>query len=101
MKATLRIPTEMYAYIEVEIEKDSAEEVIDEYNRITALYKGGAGLTEKEFSAVLDELLSTGTVRGGVEYYEKMTPEQRNIMQTIKRSVKRINSRLGKEKAAS
>lgn len=101
MKATLRIPTEMYAYIEVEIEKDSAEEVIDEYNRITALYKGGAGLTEKQFNAALDEYLSTGSVRNGTELYEQMTPEQRNIMQTVKRSVKRINSRLGKEKTAS
>lgn len=96
MKATLRIPTEMYAYIEVEIEKETAEEVIDEYNRITRLYKGGAGLTDKQFNAVLDEYLGTGTICNGSEY--EFNAEQNMVIQAVKRSIKRLASR---EKAAS
>lgn len=96
MKATLRIPTEMYAYIEVEIEKDTAEEVIEEYNRITRLYKGGVGLTDKQFNAVLDEYLSTGSIRNGSEY--EFNAEQNCVIQAVKRSIKRLASR---EKAAS
>ena len=46
LKATLRIPTaEQYAYIEVEVE-DTPEQIVELYQRFTALVKNGAGKKE-------------------------------------------------------
>jgi hypothetical protein len=91
-KHELRIPTlEPYAYINIEFE-GTAEEALAEYKRITALVKGepeGFGLTDKEFNAVIDELLTKGSITGDPGMLEQMTKEQSSTIQSIKRSLKR------------
>lgn len=91
MKSLLRVPTtESYAYIEFEVEKDTPEEVISEYRRITQLVQAGFGLEEKKFNEVLDNYLPEGGTMD-VESYEQMNAAQVELIQTIKRSKKRIN----------
>ena len=96
MKAQLRIPaTESYAYIELAVEADTAEEIISEYRRITRLVQGEFGLGEKEFNSALDTFLS-GEGISEAEWVG-MSPQQQEVMQIVKRSKKRIMSRLNKQ----
>ncbi len=88
MKNTLRIPTDMYAYIEVEY-VGTPEEAIEEYKRLTQLVKGGAGMPRKDFTAILDAVLSKGTRPMTPDEWESMSPEQQNIFGEIKNSWKR------------
>lgn len=94
-----RIPTkEQFAFIEVErefVDTVSAETIKETYDTLTAAMKGesGAGLPEKEFCAFLDRYLIEGT--GDVDVYNAMSTEQKNIIQCVKRSLKRIKSKSG------
>jgi hypothetical protein len=90
MKSIIRIPTTQYGYIETEFE-GTAEQAIEEHNRILLLYNGGFGLETKEFNAALDRYLSDGT--GETEVYLKMSKEQRAVFQEIKKSLKRIEAK--------
>lgn len=92
MKATLRIPTEQYAYIEVELEKDSFEEVVSEYRNLSKLYKGGTGLPEKDFMRVLDRYL-WGDAAMTADEFAALNEDQQIIIQAIKRSRKRDQAR--------
>jgi len=89
MKATIRIPTEQYAFVEIEDEFETREDVRDAYDEIHAEYKGGSGLDAKEYNDAVDRYLSEGT--GDAEQYLKMSKFQQDVIQVIKRSVKRIN----------
>lgn len=48
-------------------------------------------LRTRWFNKVLDGYLTTGTMDG--EDYEALTPAQREVVQCIKRALKRINKR--------
>jgi hypothetical protein len=88
MKTLLRIPTnEQYAYIEHEFE-GSADEAVEEYQRLTQLVKGGSGLPEKEFNGILDHYLSGEPFVGDeiMAQIEMMSAQQRWTMNAIKRS---------------
>lgn len=52
-------------------------------------------LPDKEFNEWLDRYLTEGV--GEVEAYLQMDDEQKNIIQTIKRSFKRIKNKYEKE----
>lgn len=92
LKATIRVATDLYEFIELEYEGD-VDAIWDEYKRLKARVITKPGLTEKEFNAFLDSYLNTGTIENGHELYEKMNPIQQNIVQAIKRSIKRVNGR--------
>jgi hypothetical protein len=86
-KATIRIPTEQYAYVEFHVE-DTPEDVAHLNHRLMQLFTGGIGLQEPEFQRVLDRYLwGDGSMLS--EEYEGMSKEQQNIIQNIKRSKKR------------
>jgi hypothetical protein len=53
---------------------------------------GRPGLSEKEFNRVLDEYLTTGSL--SVNDYNLMDRDQENIIQAIKRSLRRIRHKL-------
>ena len=91
MKYELRIPTDPYAYITCFFEGEP-HEAVEEYRRLTALVKGGTGLTDKEFNAALDKFAWEDKGNNGIEpgQYERMSDEQKTIIQAIKRSRKRI-----------
>lgn len=88
MKAKLHIPTEQYGFVEVEIDS-TGEEAVDLYTKLSAYSKGGEGLEEKQFNAFIDTQLIGGS--NHIEEYNQMTPSQQNIVQTIKRALKRID----------
>lgn len=97
MKQILRLPTaDQYAYIELELgdsevlTDDLIHESITNYNRAMGQIKGNPGITEKYFNAILEEYLTTKTIRNGQEIYEKLSPNQRNTIQDIKRTYQRL-----------
>ena len=98
MKAEILIPTVQYGNIRFFIEGE-ADEIIAESKRLNKLYandsEGGfmnAGLPDKEFNAVLDKFTWQDKGDNGIEaeQYERMSDEQKTIIQAIKRSRKRI-----------
>lgn len=60
MKITYRIPTEMYAYVEIEAEVGpdaiTAENIVSNYKHYADAFKNGAGLSANEWKSVLDRL---------------------------------------------
>lgn len=94
MKAQIRIATEMYCYIEPTIE-GTPEEIVEKYHEFQRLVKPQNGLTTKEFNDFVDSYLS-GNLNGLLPKYEAMNESQKTIVQTIKRSLARIKSRMDK-----
>lgn len=90
MKFTLHVPVEQYGFVALEVEKESASEVKQAYDAIAQAFKLQNGLPEKDFNLLLDEYLSTKTIKNGQELYEKLSPAQRDIVQSIKRSFNRL-----------
>ncbi|HLH93562.1 MAG TPA: hypothetical protein VKW08_00445 [Xanthobacteraceae bacterium] len=88
MKAVIRIPTEQYAFIEIETEVTSSEEALNEYRALKKLYQVGSGLAPKDWNRVLDRYLwGDGSMHS--EEYAAMNENQQTIIQEIKRSKKR------------
>lgn len=97
--AEILVPTVSYGNIRFFVYEGTPEEIIEESRRLNQLQQGAFGLTEKEFNAFIDEYLASGTVKGEHvhEQYEKMSTEQKLIIQAIKRSCKRIAYKIGAE----
>ena len=89
MKATLRIPTEQYAFMEVEIEVKDIDEAHEKYLELQATIENKGGLEVKEWNIALDKYLSTNSLLES-EYMQMSSPQQ-HIIQEIKKSFKRIN----------
>lgn len=87
-KSTIRIPTEKYAYIEIDF-TGTPEEIVDVKNEFTYLTKSGEGLQVKEFNEALDKYLNEGFMNS--EIYMGMSKEQQYIIQSVKKSFNRIN----------
>ena len=60
MKATLRIPRDQFAYVEVTGDYESAEDALDEYNRLTDLANSEVGMSASDFKKVKAHMLETG-----------------------------------------
>lgn len=89
-KYTLHVPTINFGYIQTEFD-GTAEDAIEEHNRILNLYNGGFGLSRDLFNNCLDEYLNHGT--GNTESYTQMSKEQQMVIQEIKKSFARIKSK--------
>lgn len=98
MKAILRIPgKEMYSYVEFEIEKNPASELsseefmrraLEDFDALMREYKGGEGLSEKEFNHFIDRMLLGED--NHVEEYQRMSEKQKEAVQVLKRALKRL-----------
>ena len=89
MKTVIRVPTEQFAFVEQEFDREmTPEAVIEAYNALQKAYKGGSGLSTKEFNACLDQYLKDGT--GETEKFYAMDKEQQRVFQEIKKSLNRI-----------
>lgn len=75
MKAIQRIPTDQYAYIELEIEYENAEDAFIDHERLLKLHSGGIGLDAREWKKVREHMLNTGTCNP--ETMERMNKAQR------------------------
>lgn len=93
---TIRIPTEQYGFVEVKLDIDVSDDVVEIYNRHISLFKNNQyGLGEKEFNACIDKYLTEDSEEGlHSEEYAGMSKEQQTIIQSIKRSLKRIKSKM-------
>lgn len=87
-KTTLRIPTDAYAYIEVEVEGEP-DEIVSAYYEFTKLVKPTEGLDKKEFNKALDRYLTENT--GDTDTYLAMSRSQQDVFQEVKKAFKRIN----------
>lgn len=97
MKTTLRLPTaDMYAYIEVEIDADSIEGAVTEYNRAMGLVRGGEGIPEADFRTFLDNQ-AMGNNKNHMETYQAMSPKQQEHVQVNKRMFARLKAKTTKE----
>lgn len=91
MKYTFRVPTQdPYAYVEVEYEdKDiPSVDIAETYTTLKNQFKVGTGLDEKLFNKFIDNQLKG--IGNDIEEYNQMSSEQQNIVQTIKRAIKRV-----------
>lgn len=84
------IPSNITEYSNIKFQfEGTAEQAIDEYYRLFNLFRGGAGMSDKEFNEVVDEYIATNKIADGADRYEQMNRDQKMIMQTLKRSFKR------------
>ena len=60
IKAIQRIPTTQYAYIELEMEYNNAEEAFIDHERLLKLHEGGVGLDARAWKKVREHMLTTG-----------------------------------------
>ena len=97
MRVTYRIPTEMYAYIEMEQELDATstpiERIAEEYRRVRTIVQGGKGITDKEMNRVIDNLLLENG-ENHLDTWDAMSREQQEICQAIKRGLNRIKNKI-------
>lgn len=97
IKCTIRVPTTTYGFIELVAEVESPKDAVELHNNAVALYNAPVApetaLQPKEFNQALDSYLETNKLLGGVELWEKMSPTQQEVFQTIKRSLKRIEAK--------
>ena len=90
LKHEILIPSNVVEYSNIKFEfLGTAEQAIDEYYRLFNLFRGGAGMNDKEFNEVIDEYLSTQKIADGADRYEAMNRDQKMIIQCLKRSFKR------------
>ena len=98
MKVTYRIPTEMYAYVEVEKEYQldpSADDIVNHYQELIQSFRPKLGLPEKEWREALDRYLTSNDLEADV--YVTMSDSQKNVIQQIKKSIKRVNYKNNKQ----
>jgi hypothetical protein len=90
MKATFRIPTKEYAYIELnEVEVTNTQEAREKYLELERVVNGEVGLPTKEWNDAMDKYLSTNSL--SESEYMSMSAEQKHIIQEVKKSCKRLN----------
>lgn len=97
MKIDYRIPTEQYAFVNVQQvfnKNPSPEEVKEYYEALKEAFRPvveGGGATAKEFNAFLDGYLSSGKP-GEMEVWERMSMTQKIVINECKKSLKRITT---------
>ncbi len=92
MKYTCHIPTEQYGFISVDIE-GTAEEAFAAYEEVKRGLLAGAGIPHREFCSFLDSYLKTGKPpEDGLEVWERMDTRQRDIVNEVKKCLKRITN---------
>lgn len=100
MKNIIRLPLDQFAYLETEF-TGTSDEAIKEYRRLVQVFKAPPeaqnttsiqSLPRKEWIVLLDRYLTDGTI--DLNEYNNCSPEQQKIIQEVKLSMKRIQSRL-------
>jgi hypothetical protein len=88
IKCIQRIPTESYAYIELNLEYDSAEEAFLDHERLLKLHEGGVGLQPREWTRVRKDMLQKGEC--DPELLEKMNKAQRWFINELKLGIRSL-----------
>lgn len=95
-KTIIRIPTQQYAYIEMEVSVETLDELKTIHDSLyeTLNQKPGDGLAQKEWNTTLD-----GYLRGdgtNSETFSRMSEKQQYMIQELKKSFKRTVNNLEK-----
>lgn len=91
----VHIPTEQYGFIEAEVETPLEAKVLTHEVKSTFNDQLQASkLTQVEWNQCLDTYIASGTLHS--EEYAKMSQIQKNIIQEIKKSVKRVEYKVNK-----
>ena len=83
-----RVPTENYAYIELNLEYESVEEAFMDHNRLLSLHKGGTGLLPREWTKVRKDMLQKGECNP--EQIELMNAAQRWFINELKLGIRSL-----------
>lgn len=94
MKITHQIRTGDFEYIMEELEVETHEQAVEAHQKLKSAFQTKdyvplGGLDDKDWRIALDGYLTIGNLPSDV--YERMNDTQKNIMQEIKKSMKRIN----------
>ncbi len=88
------VGAQQFEYIMGEGEYASPGAAVAAYNELRKAYSGekaGEGITNKEFDAFLDYYLQTNS--GSTEVYAKMSKDQQDRIQMLKRAFARIKNK--------
>lgn len=99
MKYLAHIPTEQYGFIEFEME-GSTDEAVQQYEDVKkAINKeAGPGLGQREWCRFMDVYVSTGSPpEDGMSLWQDMDMQQRITVNEVKKTMKRLTSRNGRE----
>ena len=87
MKATIRIPTNQYAFIEVEMEGDAID-IVAEHDRLINLCENKEGLNSREWAAVRDKYIMHNEI--DADSFAALSKAQRFVINEIKKTFKQI-----------
>ncbi len=97
MKTKIRIPTDTYAYIEVDFE-GTAEEIRSKYNELKAVMTGQV-VSDDAFNAYLVRVVNSDISEWeDINYYESLSRPQKDVVQSLKRLEKRLTAHLKEDK---
>lgn len=88
MQVTQRIPTENYAYIELNLEYDSVEDAFLDHNRLLKLHEGGTGLLPREWTKVRKTMLEKGECDPNLT--QEMNQAQRWFINELKLGIRSL-----------
>lgn len=93
MKITYHVPVEQFGFVSLEEERTQIEfeGVAHVYRSISEAFKQKPGneMPSKRFNEILDEYLETGKMVNGGDFYEELSPNQKMVINEIKKSKKR------------
>ena len=108
MKTTIRLPLGQFEFIEQTFEENiTAEMAVNAFNDLKEAYKAsqnaqneptGAGIPQKEYNLIYDQLLNTGSVIGDPSVIgEHMSREQKTALNELKKAIKRLKAKSGEQ----
>lgn len=88
IKVIQRIPTENYAYLELNIEYETVEEAFIDHQRLLKLHSAGAGLDARTWKKVREKMLTDGTFDPNLS--EQLNHAQRWYINELKLSLRAL-----------
>lgn len=94
MKHIIHTPTADFAYVETEIEitegnQKMAGQMLESHNNLLTIVRGGDGLDNKSFIALLDELWTKHSIAGDPGVISDMSKSQQEIVRAFKLCITR------------
>ncbi len=93
MKYTLHVPVEQYGFVAVEFERGEQPggDIAELYREVSSAFKTQAGVPPKEYNTFIDSMLLGES--NHIDVWEKLSDDQRDAAQVIKRALKRISAK--------
>ncbi len=87
------MPVEQYGFVAVEFERSEQPEsdIAGLYREVAAAFKTQAGVAPKEYNAFIDAMLLGES--NHISVWEKLSDDQRDAAQVLKRALKRLEAK--------